>query len=575
MWARSFGLIAASCLAACSGTSPSPKSTTPIASARLELPTLPTLADLAALAVDIPLSEQSSRPSPGTIVDEWTLGSPLPDRYDATHQPLSAGAPAVIRVVFNQLGAHARSSRALACVAREHHRFVASKGSPPSMPLRSFMARRCGWPVPHPSVSRWHLDGDTQELPTALAKAIAQSNDITHFGLWYAQRDDGSHDMVLAADRARASLDPMDMVASSNVVELSGKIPAHDSLSGYVTQGKFGANYCQTMPAPAGHFRLLCPVDSRDPGAVIDVYMADAGRLLSSRVLSAWVSPDGALSPTYRRLELYDGPEPIAMDADIDAVFLDTINDLRKALTYGELELAADQSEEFRRYHPYLEAAAALGRVHTVDTISLGLFAGSRLPGRVLQGGLGIFDVDDPKDRRDLIEAALISPTMRYTLLDPARQLLASSVSGTAGTRRGMLLATWQPAPSGHLTQLEDALSRRIELVRKLSHLAETIHVGGHLHTSMARQAALLRKGSSTARSALKAALDDIAEVEQLPMRGLVIATQDIHSFEVPESLLEPRVLHLAVHVEIVPSPGSRWSRAILMFAYTYDADDI
>lgn len=538
-----------------------------------EFPSFPSRSQLAELVSGEPRPTDAMRSSPGLLVETWELESPLPNRYDDTPQQLGGDVPPAVRGLFDGL-TDLRSSWALGCFARQLERFIASKDQEPSRPLTNFMAQRCGWSSPGPGWKRYRWQGD--ELPPAIARdlARARTHGASRYGLWYERNaETNEHVLVLVFGRVKATLDPLSMVPTNGVVELRGEIGEREWISGLVTQGKFGANHCQVMPASSDRFRLLCPVDPNDRGAVIEVGVAEPGRFLGSTVLRVWVSPDRRLSSNYERLELYQDPAPIAPDAPLDFVFHETVNELREALIYGEIELASEQSEEFRWYHPYLAGAMERGDWARADTISRGLFAGWKLPGAVLDGDLGIFVFDRPEDRRDLMEAALASPGARYALLDPDRELLALSIDGSPTSSYSVLYATWERAPTGHQHGAEDDFSRRVELVRKLEGLPATVHVGGRLHEALAEQGVRLAAGRASPRQALNEALEEITASERARMRGLLLVTQDVHEIEVPDELLERDVLHLAVHVQVVKDPAGSWAREVLLLAYTYASE--
>jgi hypothetical protein len=556
-------------LGACASPSSSPSvgPRSPSAGRSFSLPEFPDQAEIDLAVRQIPIAYENEEP--GVLVDAWTLRGPVPSEYAARSratdlEPLMAGVAKLRPAV--------EPNRALICLAGEVSHFLASKGERPQQGLASFMAARCGWSSPNISWTRftWQADAPPAELEAKLAALI--SSNTQAFGLWHTQTD-GTHEAIVAQGRFLARLDPLSMKPDGQLVELTGKVDAHEWLQGFVTQGKYGANTCQNMPIAGDRFRVLCPVDPRDRGAIIEISVADPGRLLGSPILRVWVSPDAALSNTYERLELYSAPAPIPAQADLDAMFVETLNELRVALDYGQLERAVLQSAEFQRVFPHLESALAIRDGQRADTLALGLLAGWKLPKRVLSGDVASFMLEAPRDRRDLIEAALASPHRRYALLDPARTLLALGVLGQAGQSQSMLVGTWEPLPSEHLQTAEDSFSRLVEAARKFEGLPETLHVGGVLHDALARHARKLAASGASTSAVLQEALADISTSEEIPIRGLLIFTQDVQELEVPPELLEADVLQLAVHIHVVASESSRWGRLVVMMAYVYDAD--
>jgi hypothetical protein len=534
---------------------------------RFSFPEFPDQAEIDLLVRGFPIAYESAEP--GVLVDEWTLLGPLPSEYakrsrSTSLEPLMASiATARPEVEPNQ---------ALTCLAREIDHFISSQSERPQRGLAHFMAARCGWSSPEVSWERfmWPADTPPSEIEAKIAALI--SSNTQAFGLWHTQTDD-THRVFLTQGRFLARLDALSMMPDGQVVELRGKVDEHEWLQGFVTQGKYGANTCRNMPTAGNAFRVLCPVDTRDRGAVIEISAADPGRLLGGPILRVWVSPDGKLSKTYERLELYSAPAPIPAQADLDAIFLETVNELRAALDYGKLERAEAQSAEFQRVFPHFESALASSNEARAEMLMLGLLAGWKLPVPVLSGDIGIFLLEAPRDRRDLIEAALASPHRRYALLDPARTLFAFGALGEAGQTREVLVGTWQPLPNEHQRAAEDWFSLLVEATRKLEGLPETLHVGGELHDILARHGSDLATSEAYTPSIMHETLGDISSSEKIPIRGLWIFTQDIHELAVPEELLRADVLQLAVHVQVVADESSRWGRLAVMMAYVYEDD--
>jgi hypothetical protein len=528
-------------------------------------PEFPEQAEIDRLVRGSPIAYEGAEP--GVLVDEWTLVGPVPSEY-AKRSRLTSLEPLMASVAA--MRPEVEPNGALTCLARELSHFYASQGESPQRGLSIFMATRCGWSSPAVSWKRitWRVDAPPSE--TVIADLISSTTQA--FGLWHTQTD-AAHELVLAQGHFLARLDALPMMPNGQLVELRGKVDAHEWLQGFVTQGKYGANTCQNMPIAGDAFRVLCPIDSRDRGAIIEISAADPGRLLGGPVLRVWVSPDGSLSKTYQRLELYREPAPISEQADLDAIFLETLNELRTALDYGPLQRAVAQSAEFQRVLPHIESARASNNAAREDILALGLLAGWKLPQRVLSGDIGGFLLETPRDRRDLIEAALGSPYMRYALLDPARTLFALGALGQTGQSRKVLVGTWEPLPQEHQLAAEDGFSRLVEATRKHEGLPETLHVGGELHDALARHGRKLAAGESSIGALMVDALDHISDAEKIPIRGLWVYTQDIHELEVPEELLKADVLQLAIHVQVVASESNHWGRLAVMMAYVYDED--
>ena len=533
------------------------------AAGELGVPEFPTQARIDSLTTG--QADEFEGPPRGIAVDQWTLLGPLPDRIE--DGPLPADSP------LDELTASSirlSPSQALSCTARELAYFHEREGGQPERALFDFMARRCGWFGSNIGWIRqsWSPGADTPDLGALVTKQVG-AGFTGKLGLWQATKGD-VHTAVVVFGQQSAILEPLSMLPDRGVVELTGEIGPHQWVRGFVTQGHYDASECRNMPAAKHRFRLLCSVDESDRGATVEVTCAKPGRVFGETKIRAWVSPDRTLSKTFVEPRLYKTPAPISPSSDLDVVMYRSINDLRNGMKRPPLRMATEQSAEFDRIHPFFSAAAQSGRSKIVDSLGLGLLAGWKLPGRVLGGDIGVFVLDSVADRGDILRAALMSPHMRYVLLDADREVLALSIVGAASATREVMLGTWVPSPAGHQAQAEHDFVQLVKSVRRDAGLPKTARVGGELHGVLARHGASMSAGVSTPQQALTDAHAEVSSLASMAVETYMFSTQDIATVEIPPELLGDQALQMVVHVEVFSNPSSNWSTLVVMVSYVY-----
>ncbi len=527
----------------------------------------PSADELAAIAAK-PVSAPPFRPS-GRAVGEWQLIGPLPDKIDSRAVEGDSPSDQLARTIAGQI-AELEPRAAMQCVAREVGHFMLMQGRQPTLPLQQFMLDRCGatlqtfgW-----AALTWNEGDAGSGLDDLLA--LARSNGLNgDFGVWLGREGD-HHMAILVAGRESATIDPLAMSIVDDRVAVEGSIGAHEWVVGYVTRGPRGVQTCRTQPAEPNRFHVICPVDRRDPGAAIEVVAAAPGRALGEVRARVWVSPDGSL-PTRYAVAPDSGPAFTERSA---ASLVELFNTLRSEAGVAPLSLVDAQSDEFERLHDHYRHARHVGDAVDRDRIALGLLAGRSLGRPVVDGMFGELVLDGTRSRKELLEATLLHPMTRATLLDPERTLLALSVSEAgADAMAEAMLATWAPAELGHRPQDEEWMFDLIDLTREVRGLPDMKRVGGPVHDALVKWSADVREGRLAPKVALDGALQDIAEQAEIPIRGLLLFAQDVEELEAPTELLGRDGLQMAVHVELIQAPGSAWAQLVVMVAYVYDAD--
>ena len=541
---------------------------------RASLPPIPftSEAELDAIAA-IELETMPEVEPAGVRVDRWTLAGPLPETT-ADGEPIGDDTAAQLA---RRLGAPEgrRASLAMSCFAREYGRFHVARGAGPTAALHEFMLRRCGVVIPDVRISITER-GEGAEARTAEELASGFPGLAAGpVGAWVGERD-GRQVAVVVEGPERLELEPLTMAATQadGRVDLRGRLGAREWIHAAVTHGPYGVAACLNLSAEPGAFHIVCPVDRSDSSATVDISAAAPGRVLGYVRARVWLSPDGSLPSQFEDPAWSRTAAPLDPGEDLRSASLEVINGLRERLGVDPLEHVSNQSARFDELLPHFLAAQSSNDVERMDSIALGLLAGHRLSARVVSGsfhgGLAYEAIDD---RRHLLEALLLSPSARLSLLASDLDLVSLAVSPAAGDAKAYgYFATW--ARAGDLDDDgEEWVFDLVDVARARAGKPDMYRIGGSVHDRLAESAARVGAGELNYKEGLNRAMSEIVDEAEVPIRGYVALLHDLRTLEVPPELMRDDTVQMAVNVAQIPVADSAWDQTLVYIAFVYDSD--
>lgn len=426
--------------------------------------------------------------SVGKAIDQWKLeGAPA----TAGIEPYAGdnwGAAGLMERAADW-GPGARVTAGMTCVARQLGEFMDLYGVMPSFGLQDFVLARCGSMVGRSSLDvrtfaidlgsrkgsekavRRMIDDALGRVSAPRTKDGASAQDPTLHGAWYSGDELGGL-LLIVEGMNPLGVEPFPMsLAGRDHLRVAGRRPSDvEAISGYVTAGD--GEYLRCTPAPdvrsdSDRFALVCPVRSTDAGALVDIVQLRRRRLLASRVMTLFVSPDGSLPPTYATRPVREAERSDATD---QRKVVDAINALRHGVGLPELVLSAGQSQEMAELLPhYLAASADPDRDEQADAVALAILSGRKVDHVVVDASFLHFTVDasDAASMGRILAQQVMSPMSRATLLDPEAHSLAIGIkkrekSGADEAAIAFVLAAYEhPDIEGQVTRealLYDAL---------------------------------------------------------------------------------------------------------------------
>ncbi len=490
-------------------------------------------------------------------VDEWTLAGP----FAAKH----GGEPLRAPDAWDALLDGRAKNEAMRCVAREIARFRVQNGAGPSSDLEQFIAARCGAAVAEVIVSTQETDvprliaddallqGASDGVKRAVEQllAVVPNADL---GIALA-RNDTRAVIVVAGGQRKAEIAPVPFAPDGRKVRIEGTMlePAQQVYA-VTTRGKLGAAACDHDPAAQPpRFAFTCEVDPADAETRIDVSATPEGRLLAYHVASFVVYP-GTPATRWARATLAPASGETAV------AIVSAVNTIRAKGGIAPVRLAEAQTRILGKVAPHWFASVWGTANHheerEADVMALGIMAGWRVDGDVMQGRLTSAWVPHSGDPARLVASAIEWPAGRAVLLDPEIDALA--VGTVSGGKRPVLAAVVagyslrekeeQAALVGAIgSKLPEGAKRLATFDEDARDSAEKIESGKDPHEVLR----VLMKKSSTKLSR--------------GVRGWVIETQELDEMQVPSELAQERGLEWIGSVAWRRPEGEPWGRYVVL----------
>lgn len=574
-------------------TAPPPERPAPKVAAGEEWSPMPKSEEVEAILGQPVPSEGDAFENVGKAIEQWTLeGAPATAGIEAYAGDNWGAAGLVERAA--DWGPKARVTAGMTCVARQLGEFMDLYGVMPSFGLQDFVLARCGSLVGRSSLSvrRVGIDLGSRKasektvrsmIEDALGRAIepraeedAAAKEPRLYGAWYNGDELGGLLVVVEGENP-LGVEPFPMsLAGRDHLRVVGRKPSDvEAISGFVTAGE--GEYLRCTPAPdvlrdSDRFALDCPVRSTDAWALVDIVQLRRRRLLASRVMTLFVSPDGSLPPTYTTRPAHEGGRS---DATEQRKVVDAINALRHGVGLPEFVLAADQSQEMAELLPYyLAASADPDRGEQADAVALAFLSGRKVDHVVVDASFFHFTVDasDAASMGRILAQQSMSPMARSMLLDAEAQSLAVGIqkSEKSGALALVLAAYEHPDIEGQVTR-EAQLYEALDVARGRRGLPRVrVLRDKPTHAILDQGMVELEHGSGPDQQgpAIQQRLDELHHRSfGYAFQGL--SDGGVDDVEWPLQLLELESVQVAIRVGYYRPEGTNWAHELVLVVYT------
>lgn len=486
-----------------------------------------------------------------------------------------------------------RVTAAMTCLAREQGRFWLSYQEQPGPLLYDHLLARCGTTVSRAgaSIRHWTVSPPGRR-PSVESVRTLISNILTHeyqrlrsefdsasvFGAWY-DGDENGGDLYVVQGKRQLRLDPFDMnLSGRDHVVISGTRPDGTAAVEAISSTGSRATRCTpirpTVQGP-GRFSLQCPVLATDSAAMIDVIEVQKNRLLGSRVLSLFTSPDGTMPRVYT-----EAPSPMAnaleaTDATDPNRLVHVINTLRERRGLHPLALDPGQGEEMSRLLPhYVAATHDPAQAELADTIALAFMAARKAESLVRDADFLHFTsaISESTDIAKVLAQQCRSPMVRATLMDPEADSVAIGMhSSSSGDAAAFVVATYDhPDPSGY-GEVEVDLRESLDAARaRRSRSRSRRLTDAGTETAMDRAMAYISGGLDPRHSVEQA----VELISRNYHRGfgytfVPVANDPRSGVEWPMQMLDLDPVRVSMRVGYYRPPEGNWAYELAFIVYT------
>jgi hypothetical protein len=507
-------------------------------------------------------------------VDRWEFQSP-PARAD--EPPYDDASPwgGVAREVAARHKGAARLSGGLRCAAEEMARFYLERGALPTESLRRFMIARCGASFPEAAHSVVTVDAAAQMTEEALAhgaeplvqKGLDKLIHARHVAIGVGAARKGDRAAVVSLIAA----DDLQLEAGSRQADAKGLVVVRGSIrgeaaaiSGTMNKGDFDVASCESDKRVAPpKFALRCRVT--DASTWLQIVVRRQGRLLTSSVgdVLLYGPGDGAIE---YRTRTSGAPAEIATVAEFTPALLDRLNRVRRAAHRDPVTLAARQSAENARVAGTL-IEASLAESDAADKVAIGLLAGWDVEGLIQKGDFFLGMTAATRDATTWLDVALERPMGRSVLLARDARSIAVGPAIPAGTPAlGAVVTTYSLFETNDHTPEADRIAARLESLRAERGVEAPIRV---VASTLHDQANLVLTRDKPPSIALNDAMESISRKTGSAVAGYILEASDIEDFKLPEELLGPGHLQVAIEVTHHRAPGAAWGQYVVLIAAT------
>lgn len=450
--------------------------------------------------------------------------------------------------------------------------------------LTRFIVARCGAMVSSPRPLMWRVDApstvtddviiDTakKKLAPALEKFLASAGSA-HFvlGLGVARDDKGASVVITVADDDIA-LDPTPLRADANhLVSIRGTVrDKFESIFALVNQGPLGVAECARQgDLPPPHFAFTCKLADGDAYAWIEILGKRRGLVLS-REIATGIATAGTDAPIVYKPRSDTAPAVVSTPAELSNAIVNGVNRARAAAHLAPVALDARQSVENTRLAGTLINASFSDAENGSDRAAIGLLAGWDVTGMIRGATIFVAAIAPTRDATTWIDWALEKPSGRLTLLEPTSRLIAIGPAvPEEGSALGAAVTTYALFESRDHTQEEAALFERIDAARSARGLPRPTRLVGF--PEMHEQALHVLDDGENPLVALQEMLVAARDKSGASSMGYVLETTDVAHFALPENVLRPGNLRVAVAITHHKVEGAAWGQYVVFLVTVGD----
>jgi hypothetical protein len=540
----------------------------------------PSRDELAALPATAPAAKAFG--ADDVSVDAWTYQTPAAQEADA-YTDASPWGRMVDDVVAQQQAAGDKRatialSPALRCASEELGRFYLEHHAFPSESLRRFTVARCGATTPDALPVLWTIEapagaseeaifarGEADMRKALSARLAADGGKARLVGL--ARVRDGKRLVVTALTaRVDARLNPLPHRAdAAHHVRIEGTLLTDaERVNGFANVGADAVSECEVDRAVRlPRFALRCRIGAGDPAAWVEVVAEKKGRILAEPVADV-LAYDGEEPADAYHARALGAPAVIEAPAGFAPALLERLNRVRTGAKLPPVTLAARQSAQNARLTGTLLDARTGGDHAVADKIAIGLVAGWEVDGLIRRGDFFLGCVPQTRDVTAWLGAALEHPVGRRVLLDPrARQMAIGAAMPEGATALGAAVTTYELFDSPDHSPEAARIAQRIAALRADRQLPAPVLVRSE--GELAPEARLVLDRGKAPMTALEDAMQAVSSSTGNAVAGWVVEGTNLDALEIPEALLQPGALQIAIEVTHHRAPGAAWGQLVVL----------
>ncbi len=502
-------------------------------------------------------------------VERWELRGPALNPTTAPTR--SADDPLSVALAKHLAGVQGvRTSTATACFAHQLGAFMLEYGAQPSEELRSFLSARCGVGTVSWSVQTVSNDPDELPSPDELVRAIhpATIPNNADVGYWVG-RTDSNNIYVRVVDQPKVEFTDFEVeVGDAPVLRIHGRSnEPYGWIQGTTTIGDVGFGECvpdPTSPVAPPQFAFVCPVDTHDEFALVELMAGRPGRILGELVARRMILIGGNAEVFMGRVGTVDKHGATSLVAGINAI--------RQDLSMQPLREAEAQSKVVESLIPHLYAARLTDDAGLADQIALGILAGWHISGRISGGYIASFRQQHSVSIDQQIANLLFLPSHRRSLLgrDQTEIAIASWGDNSHSDRLGFL-ATYELYKPKDFTAEAGRFLDELDRQRRARGLAPVTRVEGETPNAIIdTRLAQVERLEVTPAKGLNSALEAFVKKTGRDFYGLVFQASVLDGWQpnFEPTILNAREVEAAVRVGFFKPKGAAWGEYVVYVVY-------
>ncbi|HEY3816258.1 MAG TPA: hypothetical protein VGL81_03755 [Polyangiaceae bacterium] len=530
----------------------------------------PSRDEIARIPAEVPRAEAFGMAD--VAVETWSFESQASSDAAAYEDASPWGD--VVRELVKAHPANLTPSAPLKCAAQELARFHAKNGAMPTESLRRFVAARCGAVSSGITPMFWSVTSpipisDAELAPKAgegFAKRLGVRLQTEHWLLGVASAREGQRTSavaVLARDEAKLEPGTLTVDASRRVTLRGAARGDFAEIGALVNRGDVGTAPCVPDPrVKAPRFALTCELAPGDTFAWVEVLGRRPGQLLLHELAETIINEGDRSALVYAAHHV--GPPATVKDGPaFSRSLLDGLNRVRTNAHMAPLSLASEQSAENTRLAGTLVDAMISSDETVTNRAAIGLMAGWEVKGLIRNGNFFIAAVGT-SDATAWLDFAIERPIGRSSLLDPAMRIIAIGPAiPPGGGALGAAVTAYALFETDDHSADATRFFGRVAAARAARGLSAPVREPGF--REMDAQLARIARAGGAPMDALQATMRAAVARTGQGVHGYTLETNDLDQVPVPEALLAPVPMRMAIGVTHHRAEGAAWGQYVVM----------